>query len=205
MIDLIKKYLKKLFGTPQNHPKEKEDNEVVEVPEFDITQYAKKLGVSVGVLLAAVVAALKAAGVEEVTQPAVLVGALGVVAAGAIGTSFVMAIDLAARAYLTGEGAARKKKKQADDDAVSGNGGNGGPGGDLIPAPPGTTVWLQGEADPRPVLAMAGDGKKISSYLVATGATVERSAGDKTIKAIDGTPEWHRAEEIRAIRPAKWP
>jgi hypothetical protein len=208
VIDSLKKLLKKIFGTPPNHPDEKENQEVVEAPEFDITQYAKKLGVSVGVLLGAVIAALKAAGVEEVTQPAVLVGALGVVAAGAIGTSFVMAIDLAARAFLSGEGsAAKKQKKKTDDGAALDNGDNGGgpSGGDLIPAPPGTVVWLQGETDPRPVLAMSGDGKKVSSYLVAAGTTVERSVGKKLVQAIDGTPQWHRAEDIRAIRPAKWP
>jgi hypothetical protein len=197
-------FIKKPFGTPTKHAVEKEKNEVVEVPEFDITQYAKKLGVSVGVLLGAVIAALKALNVEEVTQPAVLVGALAVVAAGALGTSFVMAIDLAARAYLTGEGAAKKKKTgEAGVDPDSGDAGI--PDGDLIPAPAGTVVWLQDATDPRPILAMAGDGEKVSSYLVATGSTVERTLGDKSVQAIDGTPKWHKADQIRAIKPAKWP
>lgn len=191
--------LKKLFGTPTEHTEEKDKHEVVKTPEFDITQYAKKLGVSAGVLLAAVIAALKAAGVEEVTAPAVLVGALAVVAAGALGTSFVMAIDLAARAYLTGEGTAEKKdeaEKESSGDPTDGN---------LIPAPPGTIVWLQGEDDPLPVLAMAGDGKKVSSYLVPAGSAVERTVGKKLVQAIDGVPKWHPAEDIRAIRPPKWP
>ena len=195
MIELIKK----IFGTPTEHTEEKDKHEVVKTPEFDITQYGKKLGVSVGILVAAAIAALKAAGVVEVTEPAVLVGALGLAAAGLLGTSFVMAIDLAARAYLTGEGTAEKK-----DEAEKESSGDP-PGGNLIPAPPGTIVWLQGEDDPLPVLAMAGDGKKVSSYLVPSGSAVERTVGKKAVQAIDGTPKWRPAEDIRAIRPPKWP
>ncbi|HMI82343.1 MAG TPA: hypothetical protein VK480_11185 [Solirubrobacterales bacterium] len=185
--------VKKIFGVPEEHQEEKKKHEVVKAPEFDITQYAKKLGVSIGILIGAVIAGLKAVKVEEVTDP-VLVGMLAVVAAAMLGMSFVMAVDLAARAYLTGEGAA--EETAPDDDPAD---------GDLIPATPGTIAWLQGEDEPRPVLAMTGDGEKVSSYLVAAGASVSRTVGGKTVGAIDGTPKWFRAEEIRAIRPAKWP
>ena len=33
----------KLFGTPPDHKEEKKEHEIVEAPEFDVTQYAKKL------------------------------------------------------------------------------------------------------------------------------------------------------------------
>lgn len=198
--------IKKLFGTPTEHEEEKKDHEVVETPEFDITQYAKKLGVGIGILVGALIAALKAAGVEEVTEPVVLVGALGVVAAALLGMSFVMAVDLASRAYLTGEGAAEKKGKKAKKDGDKGSNGDGdAPDGKLIPAPARMMVWLQGETDPRPVLAMAGDGEKVSSYLVAEGATVNRTSGMKSVQALDGTPKWRSADEVRAVRTAKWP
>jgi hypothetical protein len=185
----------KLFGTPPDHTEEKKEKEVVKTPEFDSTQYGKKLGVSVGVLVAAAIAALKAAGVEEVTEPAVLVGALGLAAAGLLGTSFVMATDIAARAFLSGEGSAQKAADSDEDSAPK----------EVIAAPPGTQVWLDGETEPHPLLAMSGDGEKVSSYLVATGSTVERKAGDKSVKAIDGSAKWHDAADIRAIRPAAWP
>jgi hypothetical protein len=41
---------------------------VVTAPEFDITQYAKKLGVSIGVIAAAAARALKLFKVEQVTS-----------------------------------------------------------------------------------------------------------------------------------------
>jgi hypothetical protein len=190
-----------LLGTPKEHNREKSEHEVVKTPEFDITQYAKKLGVSAGIVLGAVIAALKAAKVEEVTDPAVLVGVLAVVAAAFLGTSLVMAIDLAARAYLAGAGSAGGEDEAADnsDSEVKESGSK------AIPAPAGMMVWLPGDDGPHPVLAMNGDGEKATSYLVAAGSTVERTAGDKSVKAIDGTPSWHSADQIRAVRPAKWP
>jgi hypothetical protein len=201
MIDLIKK----IFGTPPKHKEEKKEHKVVVTPEFDLTQYAKKLGLAIGVLVPAIAGGLELFNKLKVPT-AVIVAALGVTAAALLGIAFVSAVDIAARAFLSGEGsAAKEQKKKTDEDAASGNGDNGSPsGGNLIPAPPGTVVWLQSEADPRPVLAMSGDGKKVSSYLVAAGTTVERSVGNKTVQAIDGAPQWHGAEEIRAIRPAKW-
>ncbi len=204
-MEAIQNLIKKIFGTPPDHATEKKNHKVVEAPEFNITQYAKKLGVSVGVILGAVIAALKAAGVEQVTEPAVLVGALGVVAAAAVGTSLVMAVDVAARAYLTGEGASKAEKGGGPAEETPSGGDGDPPEGEVIPAPAGTVVWIEGEEDPRPVLALAGDGAKASSYLVAAGSTVERRVGNRTVAAIDGAPKWHGADTIRAIRPAKWP
>src|SRR3954447_4560234 len=172
--------LGKLFGTPPEHKEEKKDKEVVKTPEFDITQYGKKLGVSAGILVAAAIAALKKAGVPEVTEPAVLVGALGLAAAGLLGTSLVMAIDIAARSFLSGEGSGQKVDDGDGDSAPK----------EVIAAPPGTQVWLDGESEPHPLLAMSGDGEKVSSYLVATGSTVERKVGEKSVEAIEGSAGW---------------
>lgn len=181
-----------LVGTPKEHENEKKDHEVVKAPEFDITQYAKKLGITVGIIVAAVVAALKAANVEEMTDPAVLVGVLAVVAAALLSVSFVMAVDLASRAYLTGEGSAASSDGSSPSDT------------ELIPAPPGTMVWLEGDAEPHPVLAITGEGEKMS-YLVAGGAKAERTVGTKTVDVVEGSPKWQAADTIRAVKPAKWP
>lgn len=46
-----------LFGTPQNHDQDKQDKAVapVQAPEFDVTQYAKKLAIVIGVLAPAII------------------------------------------------------------------------------------------------------------------------------------------------------
>src|SRR3978361_33362 len=93
-----------LFGVPKEHKKEKAEHEVVQVPEFDITQYAKKLGLTVTVLAAACVAALKTFDVDN--TEGIVIAIFGVIAAAMLGVSLVMAADLASRAYLTGAGAA---------------------------------------------------------------------------------------------------
>jgi len=186
-----------LFGTPKKHEQEKEENEVVKAPEFDITQYAKKLGLIVGILLAAAVAALKAAGVEELTDPAVLVGVLAVVAVGLLSASLVMAIDLASRAYLSGEGSASDGDGKAKADATAGD-------SRAVPMPRGTLVWLQGEETAHPLLAIAHDAAGVDSYLVASGSSVEIGPAGQGQKAIAGAPKWEPAEKIRAIRPPKW-
>jgi hypothetical protein len=185
-----------LFGTPKKHEQEKEVNEVVKTPEFDITQYAKKLGLTVGILLAAAVAALKAAGVEELTDPAVLVGILAVVAVGLLSASLVMAVDLAARAYLNGESSAVTEEKEKA----------GSTAGDprVVPMPRGTLVWLQGEESAHPLLAIARDAAGADSYLVASGSSVELGPVGQAQKAIGGAPKWEPAEKIRGIRPPKW-
>jgi hypothetical protein len=175
-----------LLGTPKEHEKEKAEKEVVKVPEFDITQYAKKLGVTIGVIAAAAAAALKLFKVEEVT-PEIVIGALGLTAAALLGVSLVMAVDIAARAYLTGEGSAEKA-------------GETPPDSDLVAAPAGTMVWLADDDDPHPVLAITYDGNHTSAYLVAAGSTVERNQGSQRVKAIGGAPKWHSAAEIRAVK-----
>jgi hypothetical protein len=188
-----------LLGTPKEHEKEKTENQVVKTPEFDITQYAKKLGVTVTVLAGAAVAALKGFDVNQ--TEGMVIAIFGAIAAALLGVSLVMAVDLASRAYLTGPGAAEKKKKK---DKKASADGDPPPDGELIAAPPGTAVWLEDD-EPHPVLAIAKDGEKGSSYLVAAGSTVKRPPGNDGVKAIDGAPKWHSADEVRAVKPPKWP
>ncbi len=182
----------KLFGTPPDHKEEKKEHEIVEAPEFDVTQYAKKLAVVLGVLAPAIAGVLKALKVEHVSS-GMVIGAFGVTAAALLGVSLVMAVDIGARAYLTIGKAGDKTTK--DDTAK----------GDLVAAVSGTMVWLEGDDDPHPLLAISGDGSEASSYLVAAGSTIERRGGGKDMAAVDGPPEWHPASAVRAIRPRKWP
>lgn len=194
-----------LFGTPKKHEQEKEVNEVVKTPEFDITQYAKKLGLIVSILLAATVATLKAAGVEELTDPAVLVGVLAVVAAGLLSASLVMAVDLASRAYLNGESSASAEEKDKDEkEKAKAKAGSAAGDPRVVPMPRGTLVWLQGEENAHPLLAIARDAAGVDSYLVASGSSVELGPTGQSQKAIAGAPKWEPAERIRGIRPPKW-
>jgi hypothetical protein len=194
-----------LFGTPKKHEQEKDKLEVVQAPEFDITQYAKKLAVVVGVIGPAAVGTLKLFGNQKVT-PGIVIGAFGLTAAALLGVSLVMAVDLASRSYLVGVGAQRKAREREEGKEKSDSGGAGhAPGAEVVSAPRDTLVWLKDDPDPHPVLAMAGDGAKASSYLVASGSTVERAAGAHSVEAIDGPPEWHPAEEVRAVKTANWP
>lgn len=183
-----------LFGTPRKHSDEKQDHEVVKTPEFDITQYAKKLGLGIGILLAAAIAALKAAKVEEVTDPVVLVGVLGVTAAGLLGMSLVMAIDIASRAFLSGEGSAKESKEKEGERGQA-------VGSKAIAMPPGTLVWLQGDERPLPLLAVSEAG---DSYLVASGETYEAGRTGQGQQAIKGAPKWEAAEKVAALKPPKW-
>jgi hypothetical protein len=185
----------KLFGTPPEHALEKRDHEVVTLPEFDITQYSKKLGVSTGGIIGIGAAALKVFEVEQVTSPMV-VAALGVTAAAVLGVSLVMAVDLASRAYLTAKVPAEKEGEEGEEESSS-------EGPEAVAMPPGTMAWLQGDERPHPVLAIAADGKS-TSYLVASGATVDRG-GTQSQKAIDGVPKWESAERVQALKPADWP
>jgi len=183
----------KLFGTPPDHKEEKKEHEIVEAPEFDVTQYAKKLALVIGVLAPAIAGTLKALKIEHVSS-GMVIGAFGVTAAALLGVSLVMAVDVAARAYLT----VGKPAEKATD-------GDGKSKGEIAAAPPGTTVWLEGDDEPHPLLAIAGDGSDSSSYLIAAGSTIERHAGGKDVTAIDGSAKWHPASEVRAIRPREWP
>lgn len=178
-----------IFGTPKDHGEEKKTNEVVTAPEFDITQYAKKLGIIIGPLVAAVLGALKAA--DIVNSDAIVVAAIGLAAVALFGICLISSVDLAARAYLTASGATANETADSPDS-------------DIVPAPRGMLAWLEDGDDPYPVLAISGDGAKASSYLVASGGSVQRQQGDKDVTAIDGAPKWLSADKIRAVRPAKW-
>jgi hypothetical protein len=182
----------KLFGTPPDHKEEKKEHEIVEAPEFDVTQYAKKLAVVLGVLAPALAGVLKALKVEHVSS-GMVIGAFGVTAAALLGASLVMAVDIGARAYLT-------IGKKGEESAKS-----GGAKGELVTAAPGTLIWLEGDEEPHPLLAISGDGGEESAYLVAGGSTVTRHAAGKDVAAVDGPPQWHPAGAVRAIRPRKWP
>jgi hypothetical protein len=186
--------LKRALGIPTQDTQEQEETEVVKAPEFDLTQFAKGLVPLTALVLGGVVAALKAAKVDEVTEPAVLVGILGVVAAAVLGASFVSAIDIAARAFLSGEGSAEKAAAEKAGPADS----------KVIPMPSGTLVWLQGDDRPLPLLAVSKQGTEPDSYLVASGETFEAGRSGETQKAIKGTPRWEPAEKIAALKPPKW-
>jgi hypothetical protein len=190
----------KLLGTPKEHEEEKDKHEVVKTPEFDITQYAKKLAVVITTLAVAGTAALK--GFDVGQTEGMVIAIFGVIAAAMLGVSVVMAVDLAARAYLAGAGAAEKEAKGDD-----GGSGDGDPpsGSGLVAVPPGTVVWLEDDDEPHPLLAISGPtGEKAGPYLVAAGSRVSRPQGDKSVDAIAGAPKWHSADKIRAVKPPKW-
>lgn len=189
-----------LFGTPKEHEKEKVEHEVVKTPEFDITQYAKKLAVVTTTLAVAGAAALKGFDVSQ--TEGMVIAIFGVIAAAMLGVSVVMAVDLASRAYLAGAGAAEKAAK--DGTGESGE-GDPPPGSELATASPGTIVWLEDDDEPHPLLAIATADGKASFYLVAAGSKVSRSRGSEDVDAIGGTPKWLSADAIKAVKPAKWP
>jgi hypothetical protein len=178
-----------LFGTPPTQPQDSKDpaKAPVQAPEFDITQYAKKLAVVVGVIAPAILAALKLFKVDQIT-PGIVIGALALTAVALLSVSLVMAVDVATRGYLT-----RGTAPTSDDEALAGTGGQF-----LVAAPPGALAWLEGQEDPRPVLAIAGDGKSQSSYLVAAGSELRRPVGATEVSAHDGAPQWQGADKVNA-------
>jgi hypothetical protein len=184
-----------LFGTPPNHDQDKQDTAVapVQAPEFDVTQYVKKLAIVIGVLAPALIAALKLFNVKEVT-PGIVIGALAVTAVALLSVSLIMAVDLASRAYLT--------RGEASTDGHHGVDHTSQPG--LIAAEPGTLVWLEGDDEPRSVLAIAGDGTGASSYLAVSGPALERPFGDRRVVVFDGAPTWHSADKTKAYRLPNW-
>jgi hypothetical protein len=66
-------------------------------------------------------------------------------------------------------------------------------------------VWLKEGDGPHPVSALSSDGKKVTSYLVATGSDQERTVDGKQVKAIDGTVKWCDATDVQAVRADGWP
>jgi hypothetical protein len=186
--------IKRALGVPTQDSEEQAQTEVVKAPEFDLTQFAKGLVPLTALVLGGVVAALKAANVDELTEPAVLVGVLAVVAAAVLGASLVSAVDIASRAFLSGEGSAEKAAAEKAEGADP----------EVIPMPSGTLVWLRDDDRPVPLLAVSKQGKEPDSYLVASGETFEAGRSGETQKAIKGPPTWEPAEKITALKPPKW-
>lgn len=187
-----------IFGTPKGHKAAKQsDDAIVKAPEFDVTQYAKKLAVVIGVIAPATAGALKLLKVNQIT-PGIAAAALGVTAAALLAASLVMAVDIAARAYLT-----------RGQPATGGGGDDGGgsPKQDtaIIATAKGSVAWLEGSEEPRPILAIRTERDGTNSYLLAAGSTVERTRNGKPVKAIDGAAKWHAEADVRAIRPGGWP
>jgi len=186
--------IENILGTPSEHGAEKKEQEVVKTPEFDVTQYAKKLAVMVGVVAAAAASALKLFKVDQVT-PGIVIGAFGLAAAALIGASLVMAIDVAARAYLAGRGAAEKEKEQAAKVGAHEGESN------LVPAPPGTVAWIEDKAKPRPVLAIK-EGPAGPAYLVAA----KPRQGNSGTQPGEGAPKWITGDAVRSVSLGEnWP
>lgn len=186
--------IKVLLGIPSQSTEEQKEQEVVKTPEFDLTKFAKVLAPGSVVVFAAVIKALDEAGVKEVTEPVVLLGVLGVVMAAVLGMSFVSAVDIAARAFLSGEGSAQKKTEKKEEAAAS----------QVIPMPPGALVWLKDDDRPLPLLAVAGSGTGSSSYLVASGEVAKAGRDGEEQDAIKGAAKWEAEEKVAATKPAKW-
>ncbi|HET8863491.1 MAG TPA: hypothetical protein VFM94_09605 [Solirubrobacterales bacterium] len=75
-------------------------SEVIKAREFDITQYGKKLTVLIAVLVPAIVAALKALGVKEISETMVI-ASLAVTAIAVFCATLLMAVDMLSRALVT--------------------------------------------------------------------------------------------------------
>jgi hypothetical protein len=204
MSELLK-LLKSMVGQPAEHEQDKKDpgKALIQAPEFDITQYAKKLGVVVGVLVPAVLGALKAANVDVSTP--IMIATLGVTAAALLGVSFVVAADILGRVY-----ADRSAKWSLGSDAASGAtagrpgaaaGGHAGAAG----APGGPealmTVWVSGGTEACPVIAIER-GESETSYLILQGSTSRKQLGGREVEVYDGRPTWIEESEIAACAVA---
>jgi hypothetical protein len=77
-----------------------DEDRLVEAPEFEVTQVAKKLAGTIPVFAAALVGGLELLGVEEATDPPYVIAALGVTAAGFLALGTVAAADIVGRAYV---------------------------------------------------------------------------------------------------------
>ena len=177
--------LKSIVGEPANHEKDKEDPKkaTVQAPEFDITQYAKKLGLAVGVLFPALLGVLKVAKVD--VNPAIMIAMFGVTAAALIGISLAAAADILGRVY------ADRSSRWGSAAAVSGSASS-----------PLMTVWLSGEDEGRPVIAIER-GESGTSYLVLRGSTSKKSVGDEEIEVYDEKPTWVKESEVTAAAVAQ--
>jgi hypothetical protein len=173
--------LGRVVGTPQAAPGDT-GTEVVEAKEFDITQYAKKLTLATGAFATAVVAALDAFEVHDVTEPMVIAG-LAVIAVCLFSASIVMAVDMIARAIVT-----NGDKSEADDDASDNH--------EIGSVQSGLEVRLEGSTETRPVLAMRSQDGSADAFLVPAGT---RSSGSGP-PTFEGPVRWVPAGEVRAYR-----
>lgn len=117
-----------LFGAPK--PQGGSGEELVKAREFDITQYGKRLTVLIAVLVPAIVAALKALGVKEISE-AMVIASLAVTAVAIFCATLVIAVDMIARAMVTRNAAAAGNSTAGD--------GRGAPQPDLKPGETRTT------------------------------------------------------------------
>lgn len=101
-----------LFGVPK--PGGDTGAEVVKAREFDITQYGKKMTVFIAAIVPAIVAALKALGVEEISE-AMVIASLAVTAVAVFCASLLMAVDVIARAMVTRQSNATRPPSKAKD------------------------------------------------------------------------------------------
>jgi hypothetical protein len=181
-MDILGRLLGPIVGAPPEREQDKADpaKAPVQAPEFDITQYAKKLGIVIGVTFPAVLAVLKAAGVD--LSDGIVIAGLGVTAGALLGACLVMAADLVARAYA--ERSSRLAPKSEDAAGASG-------GSALM------TVWLRGETAPCPVVAVDRESAE-TNYLVLRGSTSKKDADGHEMVAYDDGPEWVSASEVTA-------
>ncbi len=175
----------KIFGVPEGHQEATQTPAAtVKAPEFDITQYAKKLAVIVGVIFPAAIATAKAAGVEINSD--IVVAGLVVTATALIAVSIVMATDVGARAYVT------VHTPQTNEATASS-------GAAVVAAPLGMKVWLKDHGEEAyAVLAIDRTGDS-ASYLVAGGSTSQKQVPEGTITAYDQAPSWKTDDEVTAL------
>lgn len=171
---------KSIVGQPADHTKDKEDPKkaTVQAPEFDITQYAKKLGVAIGVLVPAILGALKLAKVDVSTP--IMIATLGVTAAALIGVSLAVAADILGRVY------ADRSSRWGSAAAATGPSSS-----------PLMTVWLSGEDEGRPVIAIERN-ESGTSYLVLGGSTSKKTVGSDEVEVYDEKPTWVEESRITA-------
>jgi hypothetical protein len=173
-----------LFGTPKDTTSGSAGKEVVKAREFDITQYGKKMAVLIGVLTPAIVGALKALTGKEVTD-AMVIASLAVTAVGILSASFVMAVDMIARAIVT-------RRTEPDEGAAqAAASSSGAPAPDPPDTPAGPYIRIEGLEGARPVFDVRDEGGSDSSFLVPTGAALSDPAG------FDGPIRWVSAKKVR--------
>jgi hypothetical protein len=208
-----------LFGTPKQTAESQVggENVAVKAPEFEITQYVKKLSVSLGLLAAASATALKLFDSSK-TPPGIIAACLGVTAVGILGVCLISAVDIAARAYVT-----RGQQPTPNNPPPGPVDQGGAPAAQTAaataPAPTPTALptiavspdrvlaWLEGDEQPRLVLAVTGDGAA-SKYLLSGDGRGSRKDGDDAVPSLEGIPSWHDSKEVHAVRAVKltdWP